>query len=172
MHRNQCNTSVKQSYVWRTFCKRALNSISSSFPKGIRPARPFHLSVPEIQKTIKKRKFCCWVFCDSRMIVHDLPKFQPFQKYFPVHATSDLFPQPRTFWTVLMGTVVLSDIGQNQKVRLPMVRMLLKTAYHMGEVFKEPKTSLVESSLLTLGPQKLPSAPSKVIKIRALMSTN
>ena len=36
-----------------------------------------------------------------------------------------------------------------------MVKMFLKTAHHMGEVFKQPKTSLVESSPLTLGREKL-----------------
>ena len=46
-----------------------------------------------------------------------------------------------------------------------MVRMLLKTAYHMGEVFKQPNVTLVESPPLTYGPQKLPNAPSKVVKI-------
>ena len=102
------------------------------------------------------------------MIVHDLPYFWPSQKYSNDHATSDLIRPPPTFGTVLMGTVVFSDIGQRQKMRLTMVRMLLKTAYHMGEVFKQPKTSLVESSPLTLGPQKLPSALSKVLKIRPL----
>ena len=106
------------------------------------------------------------------MIVHDLPYFWPSQKYSNDHATSDLIRPPPTFGTVLMGTVVFSDIGQRQKMRLTMVRMLLKTAYHMGEVFKQPKTSLVESSPLTLGPPKFPNAPSKRLKIRTLMSTN
>ena len=53
-----------------------------------------------------------------------------------------------------------------------MVRMLLKTAYHVGEVFKQPKQSFVESPPLTLGHQKLPDAPSKGLKIRTLMSSN
>jgi len=60
---------------------------------------------------------------------------------------------------------VLSDTWQNHKLMFTTVRMLLKTAYHMGEVFKQPKPSLVESPPLTLGPQKLPNAPSKVLKI-------
>ena len=97
--------------------------------------------------------------------VHDIPYFWPSQIYFHVHATSDLIPQPASFWTVLMGTVVLSDIGQNQKLRLTMVRMLLKTAYHVGEVFKQPKQSFVESPPLTSDHQKLPDAPSRVLKI-------
>ena len=53
-----------------------------------------------------------------------------------------------------------------------MVRMLLKTAYHMGEVFKQPNKSFVESPPLTSGHQKLPDAPSKGLKIRTLMSSN
>ena len=73
-----------------------------------------------------------------------------------------------TFWTVLMGTVVLSDIGQNQKARLTMVRMLLKTAYHVEEVFKQPTKSFVESPPLTSDHQKLPDAPSRELKIRPL----
>ena len=100
------------------------------------------------------------------MIVHDLPYFWPSQKYFAVHATSDLIRRPPSFWTVLMGTVVFSDIGQRQKMRLTMVRMLLKTAYHVGEVFKQPKQSFVESPPLTSDHQKIPNAPSRVLKIQ------
>ena len=59
-----------------------------------------------------------------------------------------------------MGTVVLSDIGKNQKLRLTTVRMLLKTAYHVGEVFKQPTKSFVESPPLTSDHQKLSNAPS------------
>ena len=47
-----------------------------------------------------------------------------------------------------------------------MVRMLLKTAYHVGEVFKQPKQSFVESPPLTSDHQKLPDAPSRVLKIQ------
>ena len=46
-----------------------------------------------------------------------------------------------------------------------MVRMLLKTAYHVGEVFKQPKQSFVESPPLTSDHQKLPDAPSRELKI-------
>ena len=53
-----------------------------------------------------------------------------------------------------------------------MVRMLLKTAYHVGEVFKQPKQSFDESPPLTSDHQKLPNAPSRVLKIRTLMSNN
>ena len=53
-----------------------------------------------------------------------------------------------------------------------MVRMLLKTAYHMGEVFKQPNKTLVESPPLTSDHPKLQNAPSKGLKIRTLMSTN
>jgi len=49
-----------------------------------------------------------------------------------------------------------------------MVRMLLKTAYHVGEVFKQPTKSFVESPPLTSDHQKLPNAPSRVLKIRPL----
>ena len=97
---------------------------------------------------------------------HDIPYFLPSQIYTFIHATSDLFWTPRTFWAVLMGTVVLSDTWQNQKLRLAMVRMLLKTAYHVGEVFKQPTKSFVESPPLTSDHQKLPNAPSRVLKIR------
>ena len=53
-----------------------------------------------------------------------------------------------------------------------MVRILLKTAYHMGEVFKQPTKPFDESLPLTSGHQELPDAPSKVLKIRTLMSSN
>ena len=46
-----------------------------------------------------------------------------------------------------------------------MVRMLLKTAYHMGEVFKQPTKSFVESPPLTSDHPKLPNTPSKGVKI-------
>jgi hypothetical protein len=59
-----------------------------------------------------------------------------------------------------MGTVVFSDIGQRQKMRLTMARMLLKTAYHMREVFKQPNKSFVESPPLTSDHQKFSNAPS------------
>ena len=105
-----------------------------------------------------------------KWIIHfyDIPYFWPSQIYLYFHATSDLIQVPPTFWTVLMGTVVLSDIGQNQKLRLTMVRMLLKTAYHVGEVFKQPTKSFVESPPLTSDHQKLHNAPSRVLKIRPL----
>ena len=41
-----------------------------------------------------------------------------------------------------------------------MVRMLLKTAHHVGEVFKQPTKSFVESPPLTSDHQKLSNAPS------------
>ena len=116
----------------------------------------------------RKKSFCFGVFGKWALNFHELPYFWPSQKYFAVHATSDLIPRPPTFWTVLMGTVVFSDIGQRQKMRLTMVRMLLKTAYHVGEVFKQPKQSFVESPPLTSDHQKLPDAPSRVLKIRPL----
>ena len=53
-----------------------------------------------------------------------------------------------------------------------MVRMLLKTAYHMGEVFKQRETIFVESLPLTSDHSKLQNAPSEVVKIRTLMSNN
>ena len=67
---------------------------------------------------------------------------------------------------------VLSDVGQDQKVRLSMVRMLLKTAYHMGEVFKQSTKSFAESPPLTSDHPKLPNTPSRGLKIRTLMSSN
>merc|ERR1712032_1492049 len=92
-------------------------------------------------------------------------------------AISDIFCCSRNFSSnsatshFSMGTpyfCVLSDVGQDQKVRLSMVRMLLKTAYHMGEVFKQPTKSFVESPPLTSDHQKFPNAPSRVLKIRPL----
>ena len=117
------------------------------------------------KKTVRKKSFCFRGFYVIGIHNNDIPNVWPSQKYSAVHATSDLIPPPPTFWTVLMGTVVFSDIGQRQKMRLTMVRMLLKTAYHVGEVFKQPKQSFVESPPLTSDHQKLPDAPSRVLKI-------
>ena len=42
-----------------------------------------------------------------------------------------------------------------------MVKMVLKTAHHMGEVFKQPKEQLFESPPLTSGHPKFQGTPSK-----------
>ena len=42
-----------------------------------------------------------------------------------------------------------------------MVKMFLKTAHHMGEVFKQPKEQLFESPPLTSGHPKFWHSPSK-----------
>ena len=46
-------------------------------------------------------------------------------------------------------------------MRLSMVKMFLKTAHHMGEVFKQPKEQLFESPPLTSGHPKFWHSPSK-----------
>ena len=42
-----------------------------------------------------------------------------------------------------------------------MVKMFLKTAHHIGEVFKHPKEQLLESPPLTSGHPKFRGPPSK-----------
>ena len=82
----------------------------------------------------------------------------PFSWYTLLLAISDIFICSRNFRSNLDATefsmgklyfCVLSDTWQNHKLMFTTVRMLLKTAYHMGEVFKQPKPSLVESPPLT-----------------------
>ena len=46
-------------------------------------------------------------------------------------------------------------------MRLSMVKMFLKTAHHIGEVFKQPKEQLFESPPLTSGHPKFWDSPSK-----------
>ena len=46
-------------------------------------------------------------------------------------------------------------------MRLSMLKMFLKTAHHIGEVFKQPKEQLFESPPLTSGHPKFRGPPSK-----------
>ena len=46
-------------------------------------------------------------------------------------------------------------------MRLAMLKMFLKTAHHIGEVFKQPKEQLFESPPLTSGHPKFRGPPSK-----------
>ena len=71
---------------------------------------------------------------------------------------------PRTSPSIPINTTTFAyfnKIRQNENMRLSMVKMFLKTAHHMGEVFKQPKEQLFESPPLTSGHPKFWHSPSK-----------
>ena len=78
--------------------KKSLKFNLFQFPKRNSATQTFSPKCSRNSKKMrKKQKNCFWGFYVTGIHVNDIPNVSPSQKYFPIHATSDLIPLPRFF---------------------------------------------------------------------------